>query len=238
MIFQLILFLLLLIVLFFLSQKIQTSIFNNVFIVTKNRNIAIGVLIILLLPGTIIHELSHFIIATILRVPTGELTVLPTVEKDGTVKAGKLFLGDTDPFRLSIIGLAPILIGLLLIYIAGQYFIPAFSQPLTTNRQLTTLSLFVICYLLFAISLTMFSSRKDVESLILSGPIVLILFVSLYIVGVRIFLNISLTAKLGKFLSDLNYYLIITVILNLLVFTFLTGSLYFWQKILKRKINP
>lgn len=234
MLLQLILFFLLLLALFFLSQKIQTSIFNNIFIVTKNRNIAIGVLIILLLPGTIIHELSHFLIATILRVPTGELTVIPSIEKD-EVKAGKLFLGQTDPFRFSLIGLAPIIIGLFLIYLVGKSFIPS-ANELTTIFSSPFL-LFVICYLLFVISLTMFFSKKDLEGLKFAIPIILIFLISLHIIGVRIFLDKPLITRVELFLSDLNYNLVITTIIDYLVFLILSTNLYLWQKILKRKVD-
>ncbi len=231
MILQLALFLLLLIVLFLLSQKIQTSVFDNLFIVTKNKKLAIGVLLILLLPGTIIHELSHFLVATMLRVPTGELTVIPSIE-DGEVKAGKLFLGDTDPFRLSVIGLAPIIIGLVLIYIIGKIFLHGFPQLPITDYQL-----FISIYLLITISLTMFSSKKDLQGLLIAGPIILLIIISLYLVGVRVFLENNLLQKIEAILKYLNYYLLITAVLNYLVFLVLTINLSLCQKILNRRIG-
>ncbi len=234
MIIQLLFSLLLLLSLFFLSQKIQTYIYTSIFVITKNKNAAIGVLIILLLPGTIIHELSHFLIATILRVPVGELTVIPTIEKDGEVKAGKLYLGDTDPFRLSLIGLAPMIIGMILIYILGKVTIPIYNSLLTTNYQLTTI---LGLYFLFITSLTMFSSKKDMQGLIIAGPISLILIIALYFVGVRVFLENNLWQKIEMVLRDLNYYLLITAILNYLVFLFLSINLSLWQKLFKRKIG-
>lgn len=237
MLIQLLFFLLLLTFLFLLSQKIQTSVFNNVFILTKSKKLSIGILIVLLLPGTIIHELSHFLMATILRVQTGELTVFPAIEND-EVKAGKLFLGQTDPFRLTIIGLAPILIGLFLIYILCKLFIPDFSYLITHNSQPTTsIMSFVICYLLFVISITMFSSKKDLQGLIISLPIVVLIFGGLYFAGVRVFLENNLLWKIEAFMSNLNFYLLLTVIIDLSIFLLLSGNLFLWQKILRRKIG-
>lgn len=234
MLIQFILFFALLATLFFLSHKISTYIYTGVFLLTKNKSVAIGVLIVLLLPGTIIHELSHFLVATILRVPTGELTVIPSVEK-GEVKAGKLFLGNTDPFRLSLIGLAPIIIGIILIYLTGIYFIPQTNE--LTKIFSSPLLLFVICFLLFVVSLTMFSSKKDTAGLRIAAPVVLLILISLYFVGVRIFLDKPLTDKLTAALSGINYYLSITVMIDFTVFLVLCGNLYFWEKVLKRAVN-
>lgn len=231
--FQLVIFFFLLFLLFFLSQKISTNIYNSVFILTKNKNVAVGILVAILLPGTIIHEVSHFLIATILRVPTGELTVVPTIEEDGEVKAGKLFLGATDPFRLSLIGLAPMIIGLAIIYIIGKVAIPNINSLLTTNYQLLTI---FGLYLLIIMSITMFSSKKDMQGFLIAGPVTLILIFALYYVGVRVFLDKTLITKLISFLSELNYYLVITAILNFLIFLILSTNLYLWKKILKRKI--
>ena len=229
---QLFLSALLLFSLFLLSQKIQTSVFNNIFIFTNNKNIAIGVLVVLLLPGTLIHELAHFLVATILRVPTGELTVIPSIEKNGEVKAGRLFLGDTDPFRLSLIGLAPILIGLFLIYLFGKLFVPYFFQLQTTNHQLIII---LGIYLLFVVSLTMFSSKKDMQGLVITGPISLIFIIALYFVGVRVFLENNLLQKIESILKDLNYYLLITAVINYLVFLILTINLALWSRFLGTK---
>lgn len=231
--FQLVIFFFLLFLLFFLSQKISTNIYNSVFILTKNKNVAVGILVAILLPGTIIHEVSHFLIATILRVPTGELTVVPTIEEDGEVKAGKLFLEATDPFRLSLIGLAPMIIGLAIIYIIGKVAIPNINSLLTTNYQLLTI---FGLYLLIIMSITMFSSKKDMQGFLIAGPVTLILIFALYYVGVRVFLDKTLITKLISFLSELNYYLVITAILNFLIFLILSTNLYLWKKILKRKI--
>lgn len=242
MIIRIILFFLLLLALFFLSHKISTSIYESIFIITKSRKLAVGILVVLLLPGTIIHELSHFIVATILRVPTGELSVIPTVENN-EIKAGGLFLGQTDPFRLSLVGLSPIIVGLFLIYLAGKSFpfTPGVRQLADQPPQgwFAALPIFVIFYLLFTISITMFSSKKDAESLKIAIPIILLLFISLYLIGIRIrvFFEGDLLNKIAAVLSDLNYYLFITSVINGFILFALYGNLYFWKRILKIRIK-
>lgn len=226
---------LLLFILFLLSRKISSYIYKSVYVITKSKNFALGVLLVFQLPGTTIHELSHFIMASILRVPTRELTIIPKVEEGGEVKAGKLLYDSVDPLRQTLIGLAPMIIGLIIIYLIGKFLL----QNQSSIRQLTDyqLSIFLGFYLLFITSFTMFSSKKDIESLIIVGPLMIIIVLSLYITGVRVYFEKSLIDKITMILTDLNFYLLLAAIINSLVFFALSTNLYFWQKILKRNIN-
>ncbi len=233
MLIQLIFLFSLLFLIFFLSLKISSFIYSTVFLLTKNGKIAIGVLIFFLLPGTIIHEFSHLIVATLLRVSTGELTILPTIEKNGEVRAGRLMLGKADPFRHSIIGLAPMIIGLILISLVGKLFFPSLNLLITHNPQPITILGF---YLLFITSITMFSSRKDLDGLIISIPITILSIASLYIIGVRVFLEKNLAEKVSSFLSDLNYFLLLTAAIDYFIFFLLSLTIYLLQRILKRKV--
>lgn len=219
-----------LILLFLLFRKISTLIYAFFFLLTKNRGVAIGILSFLFLPGTMIHELSHFLVATLLRVPAGKLTVIPTIEKDtNEIKAGKLMIAKTDPFRYTLIGIAPMIIGLILIYMIGNL--------LPSNLQnISFILLFVLCYMFFVISTTMFSSRKDLESLIIVAPITFLIIASLYKVGVRIFLDEVLIEKITSLVTQLNFYLGISLIINFVVFAILTIGKNLSEKLLGRKI--
>lgn len=209
----------LLLFLFFLSRQIQKKIYTLFLLITRNKKASVAFLATILLPGTIIHELSHFFIATILRIPTGKISLTPTVEEDGEVHAGKLTLDDTDPFRMSIVGISPILIGLFLIYLIGQFFINSNSQQLTINNlfNLPPFLLFVIYYLLFVISITMFSSKKDLEKLVIAGPIIILIIISLYLVGFRFNLTKELFTKLDSIVFQIDSYMVITIMIDLLV---------------------
>lgn len=182
--FYIILSILFLLCLFVLSKKISTFIYLLAYLATRSKTAALFAVTIVLLPGTIIHELSHFFVALILFVPTGELSIFPTIEKDGTIRAGKLMIAKVDPFRHAIVGLAPILMGLSFIYFLGKIFFVNLSW-ITTN-QYSFVLLPILCYLLFVTSMTMFSSKKDVESLIIAGPIIIILFLFLSQTGLRV----------------------------------------------------
>jgi len=222
------------IILLFLSRKITSSLYLLTFLIFKSNRFALAVLAGILLPGTVIHELSHFFIATILRVPTGNLTVFPKVERSGEVRTGRLEMAGTDPFRHTLIGLAPVIIGIALIYLTGRLFIPdaggikiILSSPLLLS---------VICYLLSVISNTMFTSKRDLAGLKIAGPIILITLISLYYLGIRIFLEEPVIRKIDTVLKNLNSYLVLAAIINFLVYLFLILNIKFWQKILKRNV--
>lgn len=157
--------------------------------------------------------------ATILRVPTGRLSVWPSIEKNGIIKTGKLELAQTDPFRRTFIGLSPLITGLTLIYLTGKYFFPYFKLQTTDYRLLTTvIILFVICYFLFTISSTMFSSKKDLESLTVAGPLLILIFLAIKYAGVKIFLEEKLVQEMDLFLSDMNFYLLVSLVIDYLLF--------------------
>ena len=232
MFFQTSLFIFLSIFLFFLGAKLTTQIYHTLLLITQNKKASLTILLIFLLPGTIIHELSHFIVASILFVPVGNISIFPK-EEEGTVKAGSVHHADTDILRRTAIGLAPIIVGLILIYLLGNILITNFSFQLDARRY-TLDAIFV--YLLSIISLSMFSSKKDLETTWYLFPILFIAILSLYATGVRIGLTPNLQNLLETFFSNLNLYLFITVIIDLSLFLILQGLMIILEKVLKRRI--
>lgn len=77
---------------------------------------------IFFLPGTIIHELSHWIVAEILQVRTGAITIFPDLEEENvgnSQRLGSVATARTDPFRGFLIGLAPFISGLGILIVLG-----------------------------------------------------------------------------------------------------------------------
>lgn len=228
MLLHLILLFFLLVLLFIISRKTANYIYFIFFLLTNSQKLSIAIVSLILLPGTIVHELSHFLLASILRVPTGELSVIPTIdEKNGQVKAGRLEIGKVDPFRHALVGLAPLVVGILLIYVIGKIFFSSYIQPIT----------FIGIYLLFIVSATMFSSNKDMESLKIALPVTCLIILSLYFIGLRISLTANLIVRIGSILKELNGYLLIAAAVNFVVLVFLVSNLKLWEKILRKQIH-
>ncbi len=219
---------------FLIARKNHNLLFLLLYLWTGSRNFAINFLSFIFLPGTLIHEVSHWIIATILRVPTGELSIFPKVKDNGEVQAGKLEIAQTDPFRHALVGLAPMIVGTILIYTIGKIFFPDLSLILNSKFLILNSLGF---YLLFVITSSMFSSKKDLETMVIAFPVTLLVIFMLNYIGVRIFFETSFLEKTAKILTELNGYLLVCVVIDLFVLTFFQINISLWQKILKKEIT-
>jgi hypothetical protein len=127
------------------------------------------------LPGTIIHELAHMLTAGVMLVPVGEMEFLPEVTDHG-VKLGSVQIGRTDPIRRMLIGVAPVLVGLGIII----------NIIFLVQANMVSLPIWLIAvaaYLLFEISNTMFSSKKDLEGTVSFLVAIILIMVGIFIVS-------------------------------------------------------
>lgn len=218
------LFLAELILLFILSKKLIESLARVIYKFTGNHKIVVHTLAIIFLPGTIIHELAHLLFAGVMLVPVGELSVIPEIEdlpagrQEMGVKLGSVQIGHADPLRRMIVGVAPVLLGMILIF---SIFL------LVKIGEATWWQVILALYLLFQIGNTMFTSKKDIEGSILF--IILVLTLLLVTAVVLYFLAPALLQNSRVYLNNLNlefavsffkqasFYLIIPLVLDLLI---------------------
>lgn len=90
------------------------------FLLTGSSQVAIWLFWVLFLPGTFLHELSHWVTAKLLGVKTSRFSLWPTIKKKGELQMGSLQVEVADPFRHSLIGLAPLIFGSLAVLLIGQ----------------------------------------------------------------------------------------------------------------------
>ncbi|MCS6963569.1 hypothetical protein [Thermoflexus sp.] len=72
----------------------------------------------LLFPGVFLHELSHWLAALLLGVRRYRFAIWPQ-RAGGQIRLGAVQLAEADPFRMSLIGTAPLVVGLITIAIVG-----------------------------------------------------------------------------------------------------------------------
>lgn len=202
-----------LILLFFLSKKLVNCLARIIYRFTRSHKVVVHALAVIFLPGTIIHELAHLLFAGVMLVRVGELNVIPEIEGE-SVKLGSVQIGHTDPFRRTIIGVAPVLLGMILIF-ALFVLVKIGVSPWW--------QILLGLYFIFQIGNTMFSSKKDIEGsllfIILTLALAVIVFVAVY------FLAPSLLTELNKinfdfavpFFKQAAIYLIIPLSLDLLI---------------------
>lgn len=116
---------------------------------------AVRLLAFIFLPGVIIHELSHYIAARLLGVHATNMEFFPQTIGD-KVKLGSVTIQRTDILRRSVIGVAPVIIGLTVLF-GSFWFFSRFAVPLFSWQAL------LLGYVIFEVGNTMFSSKKDVE---------------------------------------------------------------------------
>lgn len=167
------------IVCLFLLSKILTGELSLFFHrLTKSKRLTVYLLAFLFLPGTIIHELSHYLMAKLLFVYAGSIHLLPKIDGNN-VTLGTVAIGKTDPFRRFLIGAAPFFFGTTIILLT--LFCSLQADVLTNN-----LLLFVTTYIVFEVGNTMFSSKKDMEGALELFVALIILVSILFVTGVRI----------------------------------------------------
>lgn len=74
----------------------------------------------LLLPGTLLHEVSHLVTARLLGAPTGRLSLRLKMHGAGMAQFGSVEVGATDPLRSSLIGLAPLVTGIGAVFLIAR----------------------------------------------------------------------------------------------------------------------
>lgn len=184
------------------------------------------------LPGTIIHELSHWVMAEILQVRTGEITIFPSFDDQGGARSserlGSVSMVKSDPIRGFFIGLAPFITGLAILVVLGALF----STGWEAGYPWWQLGLMI--YGIVVVGNSMMISESDRRS----WPFILIL------TGIIVFFFVYFQASLPSTIYDLTFTILrplnlimgVTAGLNLVMIVGLYGLRLVVEKITKRRI--
>ena len=134
-----------------------------------DSKVAMIVYFLLLLPGIIVHEVSHWLVATLLGVKTGKISLGPASKPRGQMRFGSVSVAKADPLRDSLIGLAPLIGGsIAILLIAGLAFgieplsrLPLSQVPAKILAYARAPDAWLWLYLIFAISNAMLPSEAD-----------------------------------------------------------------------------
>jgi len=220
--------------LWLVSRNLIRQIFTAIMTIFRSRPLAVSIVTALLFPGTVIHELSHLFTAEILGVRTGKLRLSPESIEGEDIRVGSVELSQTDPFRRSVIGLAPFFVGLTALFTLCPLLPNLWSDAVTAcgnNALFSSPSLYLlplVSYLLFCISATMFASSEDMKGVIPLGIVLGILGAALYMSGVRIGITGAMEKNVSTVLSALSTSLGVVLFLNLLLYFF--ASAVVWIK--------
>lgn len=139
-----------------------------VYMLTGNRTAAIYAYYVLVLPGTLLHELSHWIIARLLGVRVGGLSLTPIIRNERQVQFGAVTVSGAGHLRASLIGLAPLALGTaIILLLAARFGLNSATLSSQEGWQSAWQTLHNVpdawlrVYLILAISNTMFPSASD-----------------------------------------------------------------------------
>jgi hypothetical protein len=197
-----------------LLQRLLHREIQSVFLIlSRSPEFTIALFSLLFLPGVLLHELSHYLVAVVLGVPTPRFSLIPHVLQNGKLQLGYVETARTDIVRDSLIGAAPLFAGGLMVAFvaltrlsllplwdalrAGQ--LGAFWAAATVLPQESDFPLWF--YLLFTVSSTMLPSQSDRHAWLPLGLVVVILLGLAILAGAGPWMLSNLTPPLNAFLS-------------------------------------
>jgi len=159
-----------------------------------------ALLYLLVFPGTVIHELSHYLACLLTGVRVREVRLF-SPQKDGSV--GWVLSDPADPLRRTLIALAPFVGGSIAIYLLVRFGLPgSHLDPLALAPQgllegfrsaliaivdilkaadLQRLSTWLVLYVLFSLGFAVAPSNEDLAPLALYGLLAMALVMALRI---------------------------------------------------------
>jgi hypothetical protein len=162
-------------VLLLTERWIHRHLQGTMLLLTGDREVAVMLYALPLMPGILLHEVSHAVVAKILGARVGRVSIRPKLA-DERIQLGFVPVEETDVVRASLIGLAPLLAGSAVILLIGylafdigamqQAFVEADWSSLVASfaEMLKAPDIWLWLYLIFAISNTMLPSQSDRES--------------------------------------------------------------------------
>lgn len=142
-------------------------------LITRRPTMALGLFSLLFFPGVLLHELSHYVMAFLMRVRTGRFSLLPSLMPDGKLRLGYVETAQTDFFREALIGAAPLITGGVTVAYLGITRLGLGTVETALGRADWTAFLLALrsvpdqpdfwmwFYLAFAVSSTMLPSASD-----------------------------------------------------------------------------
>ena len=140
-------------------------------LISANSMVATWLYFILFLPGILVHEVSHYVVALAIRADPTRLRLWPEV-KGGRVVLGAVEIRNSDPFKHSLVGVAPLVMGSLVVWLVAQRL--QFDRLGTSlmignmdfvfraiSESLSTPDFWLWLYFLFAVGNVMLPSPAD-----------------------------------------------------------------------------
>lgn len=202
---EIIIFFVLFGVMLFLQRWLQQHIQGLTYAVTGNPGCAVRALFLILLPGVLLHEGSHWLVANLIGVRTGKVSIGLGKMRGKHFSLGSVTVERSDPLRESLIGVAPFIFGLLAVWLWMGFGFGLWTptEPLqvwdAVAATITDPLTWVALYFVFAVSTSMIPSESDREP----WGIIIAIFAGIGLLAVILGWTPNLTPDLLTFLQTL-----------------------------------
>ncbi len=213
----------------FLQRALHRALQAVFLLITRRAKIALAIFSLLFFPGVVLHEVSHFLMAKLLWVPTGRFSLIPRRRNDGRLLMGFVETAPTDILRDALIGAAPLLAGGGFVAFAGITRLKLLSlwETLSSGNLEATLAAFTVAYnrpdfwlwfyLIVAVSSTMLPSHADRRTWLPVLLVVLLLLGVAALVGAGPWMVANLAPAFNDALRALSIVLAISAVVHLVV---------------------
>ena len=193
-----------------LHREIQASLL----ILSRSPEFSIALFSIIFLPGVLLHEFSHYLIALILGVQTARFSLIPQMLPNGRLQLGYVETLKSDFFRDSLIGAAPLITGasvVAFLAVTRLDLIPLWDTFRNGQFGLVWLGLTLLpraqdfplwFYLIFTISSTMLPSQSDRHAWLPLGVTMAVLLGLAVLAGAGPWMLEHVAPVLGRFLNS------------------------------------
>lgn len=153
-----------------LAMEVQRLVYN----LTGSIDQAVVVYFLIFLPGIVVHEAAHWVVAWVLGLKPGKFRVWP-VRKGSMVGLGSVTTRRGGPVLDSMVGIAPLVAGTLIVALISRWWLPGGSivtlfqgaEPAqwweSMRATMSSPDAFLWLYLVFAIANGMMPSKPDRE---------------------------------------------------------------------------
>ena len=155
-----------------LSRMVSLRIQTITYYLTGSGDMSRVIIFLVLLPGVILHESAHWLMARLVGLRTGKFRVWPNKQGD-YIGLGSVSVERSDVWRDSLVGIAPLLFGNLVLALIGWrvFATPALFDAMANARPADAVLMFaegmrtadglVWAYVIFTVGNSMMPSSSD-----------------------------------------------------------------------------
>lgn len=197
----------------FLQRLLHREIQAVILILSRSPEFTITLFSLIFLPGVLLHELSHYLMALILGVRAVRFSLIPHMLPGGRLQLGYIETARADVVRDSLIGAAPLFAGgavVAYIAISRLGLLPLWDVLRHGQLELFWLGISLLprisdfplwFYLTFAISSTMLPSQADRHAWLPLGLAVVVLIGLALLGGAGPWMLTNIAPPLNSFLN-------------------------------------